>query len=78
MASASNLAIDSDLIRLDFLVSSESGIEFVTTTSFNNDASMRATAPPDKTACVAQAVTLARALLPITLQRLSPACLPYR
>src|SRR5947208_16237260 len=59
MASANNVATDNDLIRLDFFASCESGIEFVQTTSFNADASIRPTAGPESTACVAQAETLA-------------------
>src|SRR3954454_9767778 len=58
MASANNVATDSDLIRLDFFASSESGIEFETTTSRKHDSSIRLTAGPDRTACVAQAETL--------------------
>src|SRR5471030_500812 len=60
MASAISLAIDSDLIRLLRLASSEKGIEFVQTTSVNSDSSIRCTAGPERTACVAQADTLAR------------------
>src|ERR1019366_432083 len=37
MASAINFAIDNDLIRVDFHAASESGIEFVKTTSFSSD-----------------------------------------
>src|SRR5471030_1987176 len=59
MASAISLAIDSDLIRLLRLASSEKGIEFVQTTSVNSDSSIRCTAGPERTACVAQADTLA-------------------
>ena len=59
MASANNVATDSDLIRLDFSASFESGIEFVKTTSFKHDASIRSTAGPESTAWVAQADTLA-------------------
>src|SRR5262245_48518552 len=59
MAAAINFAIDSDLIRLDFLASSESGIEFERTTCFKLDASIRLTAGPESTPCVAQADTLA-------------------
>src|SRR5580704_6217844 len=55
MASASNFAIDNDLIRLDPCAVSDNGIEFVTTVSFNIDASIRCTAWPESTACVAQA-----------------------
>src|ERR1017187_9487039 len=47
MASAMSCAIDNDLIRLDFRASSESGIEFVKTTSFSPDSSIRRTAGPD-------------------------------
>src|ERR1035441_4499628 len=50
MASAMSCAIDNDLIRLDFRASSESGIEFVKTTSFSPDSSIRRTAGPDSTA----------------------------
>src|ERR1039457_764819 len=49
MASASNFATESDLIRLDFLASFESGIEFVKTTSFKQDASILLTASPEST-----------------------------
>src|SRR5882762_1759348 len=59
IAAAINFAIDSDLIRLDFRASSESGIEFENTTSFNADASIRPTAGPESTAWVAHADTLA-------------------
>ena len=43
-ASANNFAIDNDLIRLDANAGSDSGIEFVTTTSFKSDVSIRSTA----------------------------------
>lgn len=46
IASANNVATDNDLIRLDFLASCESGIEFVKTTSFKHDVSIRWTAGP--------------------------------
>src|ERR1035438_842721 len=59
MASAINFAIDNDLIRVDFHAASESGIEFVKTTSFSSDSSIRFTAGPESTACVAHAETLA-------------------
>jgi hypothetical protein len=50
MASAISFAIDNDLIRLDFRAASESGIEFVKTTSCSPDSSIRLTAGPDSTA----------------------------
>src|SRR5450755_530965 len=59
MASAINFAIDNDLIRVDPHAASDSGIEFVKTTSFSADSSIRFTAGPESTACVAQAETLA-------------------
>src|ERR1035441_1011895 len=55
MASAINCAIDNDLIRLVFRAASDNGIEFVNTTSCNWLASIRSTAGPESTACVAQA-----------------------
>src|SRR5436305_6747931 len=58
MALAINCAMDSALIRRHCLAASESGIEFVTTTSRNSDSSIRLTAGPESTACVAQAETL--------------------
>ena len=57
MASAISFAIDSDLIFDDCRASSDSGIEFVKTTSVSAEASMRSTAGPDRTAWVAHADT---------------------
>src|ERR1039458_6564645 len=58
MALASKGATERNLILLECLASFDNGIEFVNTTSFNGEDSMRSTAGPESTACVAQALTL--------------------
>lgn len=59
IARANSGATDKLRIRFERTASSESGTEFVKTTSLIFDSTMRATACPDSTACVAHAVTLA-------------------
>ena len=58
IARARRGATDRLRICLDRLASSRKGIEFVKTTSFSPESPMHLTADPDKTACVAQALTL--------------------
>src|ERR1035438_4567614 len=58
MALASSGATERNLILLECLASFDNGIEFVNTTSFNGEASMRSTAGPESTACGAQALAL--------------------
>ena len=58
MARANSGATDNCRILSQRRASSLSGIEFVTTTSDNDDSSMRFTAAPERNACVAHAATL--------------------
>src|ERR1700685_3641430 len=54
MARANKGATERTLMRPQRIASSRKGIELVTTTSCKNDVSIRSTAGPDNTACVAQ------------------------
>ena len=58
MALASSGATESCRIFEHEAAAPASGIELLTTNSSSGDEQIRSTAGPDKTACVAQAVTL--------------------
>ena len=67
MARASSGPTDNVRIFVEFLAASDRGIEFEQTTSRSADFSIRSTAGPESTACVAEAVTEAA---PFCKQRL--------